>query len=156
MTVLTVLKGLPMTYNRDLQEDKEPVFDTIDTVSQSLTVMSELLSGLSFNREALKHATDTGFMTATDLAEYLVRKNIPFRQAHSIVGKAVAFCIGNSKELTDLTLKELQGFSDVIAEDAFEVLGAEGSVNSRNTSGGTAIAQVVNALERAETDLGIG
>jgi argininosuccinate lyase len=155
MAVLTVLKGLPMTYNRDLQEDKEPVFDTIDTVSQSLTVMSELLSGLSFNRETLKHATDTGFMTATDLAEYLVRKNIPFRQAHGIVGKAVAFCIENSKELTDLTLQELQEFSEVITEDVIEVLGAEGSVNSRNTSGGTAIAQVKKALEKAETHLGI-
>jgi len=155
MTVLTVLKGLPMTYNRDLQEDKEPVFDTVDTVVQSLTVMSELFSGLSFNRETLKHATGTGFMTATDLAEYLVRKDIPFRQAHSIVGKTVAFCIENSKELIDLTLEELKGFSDVIAEDVFEVLGVEGSVNSRNTSGGTAIVQVTKALEIAETDLGI-
>ena len=156
MTVLTVLKGLPMTYNRDLQEDKEPVFDTVDTVNQSLTVMAELLSGLSFIRENLKNATDTGFMTATDLAEYLVLKNIPFRQAHGLVGKAVAFCIENSKELTDLTLEELQGVSDVITEDVFGVLGAEGSVNSRKTSGGTAIAQVMKALERAETDLGIG
>ncbi|MFC1827862.1 argininosuccinate lyase [Thermodesulfobacteriota bacterium] len=156
MTVLTVLKGLPMTYNRDLQEDKEPVFDTVDTVNQSLTVMTELLSGLSFIRENLKNATDTGFMTATDLAEYLVLKNIPFRQAHGLVGKAVAFCIENSKELTDLTLEELQGVSDVVTEDVFEVLGAEGSVNSRKTSGGTAIAQVMKALERAETDLGIG
>jgi argininosuccinate lyase len=155
MTVLTVLKGLPMTYNRDLQEDKEPVFDTVDTVNQSLTVMAELLSGLSFNRENLKRATDTGFMTATDLAEYLVRKNIPFRQAHGIVGKAVAFCIENSRELTDLTLQELQGFNDVIAEDVFEVLGVEGSVNSRNTSGGTAITQVEKALESAEAELGI-
>lgn len=155
MTVLTMLKGLPMTYNRDLQEDKEPVFDTVDTVNQSLTVMSELLSGLSFNREALEHATETGFMTATDLAEYLVRKNIPFRQAHSIVGKAVAFCIENTKELTDLTLEELQVFSDVIAEDVFGVLGAEGSANSRNTSGGTAITQVEKALESAEAELGI-
>jgi argininosuccinate lyase len=155
MTVLTVLKGLPMTYNRDLQEDKEPVFDTVDTVKQSLTVMSELLSGLSFNRETLEHATETGFMTATDLAEYLVRKNIPFRQAHSIVGKAVAFCIENTRELTDLTLEELQVFSDVIAEDVFGVLGAEGSANSRNTSGGTAITQVEKALESAEAELGI-
>ena len=155
MAVLTVLKGLPMTYNRDLQEDKEPVFDTIDTVSQSLTVMSELLSGLSFNRETLKHDTDTGFMTATDLAEYLVRKNIPFRQAHAIVGKAVAFCIEKSKELTDLTLQELQGFSNVITQEVFEVLGAEGSVNSRNTPGGTALAQVKKALEKAENNLGI-
>jgi argininosuccinate lyase len=156
MSVLTMLKGLPMTYNRDLQEDKEPVFDTVDTVNQSLTVMAELLSGISFNRKTLEHATDKGFMTATDLAEYLVRENIPFRQAHSIVGKAVAFCIAESRELTDLTLKELQGFSNVIAEDVFEVLGAEGSINSRNTSGGTATAQVQKALEKAETDLGIG
>ena len=156
MSVLTMLKGLPMTYNRDLQEDKEPVFDTVDTVNQSLTVMAELLSGISFNRKTVEHATDKGFMTATDLAEYLVRKNIPFRQAHSVVGKAVAFCIAESRELTDLTLKELQGFSNVIAEDVFEVLGAEGSVNSRNTSGGTATAQVQKALEKAETDLGIG
>ena len=155
MTVLTVLKGLPMTYNRDLQEDKEPVFDTVDTVNQSLTVMSELLSGLSFNRETLEHATETGFMTATDLAEYLVRKNIPFRQAHSIVGKAVAFCIENTEELTDLTLEELQVFSDVISEDVFGVLGAEGSANSRSTSGGTAITQVERALESAEAELGI-
>jgi argininosuccinate lyase len=155
MTLLTVLKGLPMTYNRDLQEDKEPVFDSVNTVSQSLAVMVELMSGLSFNRGILGHATEKGFMTATDLAEYLVLKNIPFRQAHSIVGRAVAYCIANSKELTDLTLKELQEFSDAIAEDVFEVLGVEGSVNSRNTPGGTASTAVMQALEKAETDLGI-
>ncbi|MFC1837171.1 argininosuccinate lyase [Thermodesulfobacteriota bacterium] len=155
MNVLTVLKGLPMAYNRDLQEDKEPVFDTVDTVVQSLTVMSELLTGLSFNRENLESATEKGFMTATDLAEYLVLKDIPFRQAHAIVGKAVGFCVENSQELTDLTLKELQGFSEVIAEDVFEVLGTDGSVNSRNTPGGTATEQVQKALEQAEIDLGI-
>jgi len=155
MNILTVLKGLPLTYNRDLQEDKEPVFDTVDTVNQSLKVMTELLTGLSFNRETLESATDKGFMTATDLAEYLVQKNIPFRQAHSIVGKAVAFCIENNKELTDLTLEELQVFSDTITEDVFEVLGAAGSANSRNTPGGTAITQVERALEEAESELGI-
>ena len=155
MALLTMLKGLPMTYNRDLQEDKEPVFDSVDTVGQSLAVMADLLSGVSFNREILGHATETGFMTATDLAEYLVRKNIPFRKAHSIVGKAVAYCIQNSKELTDLTLKELQEISESIAEDVFEVLGKEGSVNSRNTPGGTGTAAVKKALEKAEADLGI-
>jgi argininosuccinate lyase len=155
MALLTVLKGLPMTYNRDLQEDKEPVFDSVDTVTQSLAVMVELLPGLSFNREILGHATEKGFMTATDLAEYLVRKNIPFRQAHAIVGRAVAYCIENAKELTSLTLEELQEFSAAVAEDVFEVLGIEGSVNSRNTSGGTAGAVVLQALEKAETDLGI-
>lgn len=155
MTLLAVLKGLPLTYNRDLQEDKEPVFDTVDTVKQSLTVMTELLSGLSFKTEILKQATDKGFMTATDLAEYLVRKDIPFRQAHAIVGKAVAFCVADSRELTDLSLEELQGFSAIISADVFEVLGTEGSVNSRNTQGGTASAQVMMALEKAESDLGI-
>ena len=138
-----------------MQEDKEPVFDTIDTVNQSLEVITELLTGLSFNRETLKNATDKGFMTATDLAEYLVRQNVPFRQAHSIVGKTVAYCIENNKELTDMTLEELQRFSDVISEDVFEVLGPEGSANSRNTPGGTAIGQVKKALEEAESELGI-
>jgi argininosuccinate lyase len=155
MALLTVLKGLPMAYNRDLQEDKEPVFDSADTVGQSLGVMVELLSGLSFKREILVQATEKGFMTATDLAEYLVRKNIPFRQAHAVVGQAVAYCIANGKELTDLTLKDLQEFSAAIAEDVFEVLGIEGSVNSRKTSGGTAGSAVMQALEKAETDLGI-
>jgi argininosuccinate lyase len=155
MNILTVLKGLPLTYNRDLQEDKEPVFDTVDTVNQSLKVMTELLTGLSFNRETLENSTDKGFMTATDLAEYLVRQDVPFRQAHSIVGKTVAFCIENTKELTDLTLEELQQFSDAITEDVFEVLGSTGSANSRNTPGGTAIIQVKKALEEAESELGI-
>jgi len=156
MAVLTLIKGLPMTYNRDLQEDKEPVFDTVDTVSQSLKVMAELFTGLSFNRETLAHATVAGFMTATDLAEYLVRKNIPFRQAHAIVGKAVAFCIEHSRELTDLTLEELQKFSDAIEDDVFEILAVKGSVDSRDTVGGTAITRVKPALERAEKTLGIG
>ena len=155
MALMTVLKGLPMTYNRDLQEDKEPVFDSVDTVSQSLAVMIELLSGLSFNREILRHATEKGFMTATDLAEYLVRKNVPFRQAHAVVGQAVAYCVANAKELTDLTLEELRVFSDTVTEDVFEVLEAEGSVNSRTASGGTAGTAVMQALAKAETDLGI-
>jgi argininosuccinate lyase len=155
MAVLTVLKGLPLTYNRDLQEDKEPVFDTIDTVSRSLAVMTDLLSGLSFNRETLLSATEKGFMTATDLAEYLVRKNIPFRQAHGIVGQAVAFCIAGNRNLPDLSLEELQGFNNAFEEDVFKVLGAEGSAASRNTLGGTAVSQVTKALGKAEKDLGI-
>jgi argininosuccinate lyase len=155
MALLTVLKGLPMSYNRDLQEDKEPVFDSVDTVSQSLAVMVELLSGLSFNRVILYQATQKGFMTATDLAEYLVRKNIPFRQAHAIVGRAVAYGIAHGKELTDMTLEELQEFSDAIADDVFAVLEVEGSVNSRTASGGTAGSAVLQALAKAEADLEI-
>jgi len=155
MALLTLLKGLPLTYNRDLQEDKESVFDTVDTVSQSLAVMIELLPGLSFKREVLEQATEKGFMTATDLAEYLVRRNIPFRQAHGIVGRTVAYCIAKGKELTDLTLEELQEFSAYIADDVFGVLGIAGSVNSRTTQGGTANTSVLKALEQAETDLGL-
>jgi len=155
MALMTVLKGLPMSYNRDLQEDKEPVFDTVDTVSQSLAVMIELLSGLSFKKEVLRGATETGYMTATDLAEYLVRKNIPFRQAHAIVGRAVAYCLENGKELTDLTLEELQNFNENIGEDVFEILEITGSVNSRSTPGGTAEAAVIKALAKAEADLGL-
>lgn len=155
MALLTLLKGLPLTYNRDLQEDKESVFDTVDTVTQSLAVMIELLPGLSFKREVLEQATEKGFMTATDLAEYLVRRNIPFRQAHGIVGRTVAYCIAKGKELTDLTLEELQEFSAAIADDVFGILGIAGSVNSRTTEGGTANTSVLKALEQAETDLGL-
>ena len=155
VAVLTVLKGLPLTYNRDLQEDKEPVFDTVDTVGSSLSVMTELLSGLSFKRETLGAATEKGFMTATDLAEYLVQQNIPFRQAHSIVGQVVAFCIAEGRELPDLSLEELQGFSQTFATDVCNVLEAEGSAASRNIPGGTALSQVEKALDEAEKNLGI-
>jgi argininosuccinate lyase len=119
-----------------------------------LTVMIELLPGLSFNRDVLAHATQKGYMTATDLAEYLVKKNIPFRQAHAVVGRAVAYSIAKGKELTDLSLEELQEFSSVIAEDVFNILRVEGSVSSRTASGGTAGTAVMKALEKAETDLG--
>ena len=155
MTLLTVLKGLPLTYNRDLQEDKEPVFDSVDTVSHSLALTADLLGGLAFNREILSEATRTGFLTATDLADYLVLKNVPFRQAHAIVGSAVAYCLEKSKELADLDLMELEMFSEAIGQDVFEVLSVDGSVNSRTSAGGTAASEVEKALAAAEADLGI-
>jgi argininosuccinate lyase len=151
MSVLTLLKGLPMTYNRDLQEDKEPLFDTIDTVSQSLSIMAELLANMKFYTETLATATSGGgYMTATDLADYLVLKNVPFRKAHSIVGQTVAYCIEQSKDLTDLSLEELHQFSEVIETDVFGILSVEGSVNSRNSLGGTGIMRVTEALVKAE------
>ncbi len=155
MSLITMLKGLPLTYNRDLQEDKEPVFDTIDTVSQGLAITAELLANLKFNTGRLEEATRTGYMTATDLADYLVMKNIPFRQAHSIIGKTVAHCVENKKELTDLSLAELQQFSEVIEPDVFEVLTVEGSVDSRRSIGGTSIIRVTEALAEAERNLGL-
>jgi argininosuccinate lyase len=156
MALLTLLKGLPMTYNRDLQEDKEPLFDTIDTVGQSLSIMAELLANMTFYTDRLEQLTSGGgYMTATDLADYLVRKNVPFRQAHAIVGATVAYCIKENKGLTALSLDELIMFSDTIAEDVFAVLSVQGSVNSRLSLGGTSLTRVEEALTAAEKNLGI-
>jgi argininosuccinate lyase len=153
VSLLTLIKGLPMAYNRDLQEDKEPLFDTIDTVSSCLSIMAELLANLTFNREQLANSLDSGFMTATDLADYLVLKEVPFRQAHAIVGKAVGFCVTNDRQLQELSLDELREFSDSIEEDVFEVLSISGSINSRRSHGGTALANVKKELEKAELKL---
>ena len=155
MALIMLLKGLPMTYNRDLQEDKEPIFDTVDTVTQSLALMAELLDNTEFNTGRLEEATIGGYMTATDLADYLVRKNIPFRQAHEIVGRTVAYCIKQGKELDELELDELRQFSDQIEKDVFPVLSVQGSVNSRTSAGGTAAIRVAEALAVAEKSLGL-
>ena len=155
ITLITLMKGLPLTYNRDLQEDKEPVFDTVDTVSASLSIMAELLENLSFNTAGMLEATQTGCITATDLADYLVLKNVPFREAHGIVGRAVAYCLEKGCELPDLTLEELAGFSKAIVKDVYEVLSVEGSVNSRISTGGTALQRVEEAVVAAEKNLGI-
>jgi argininosuccinate lyase len=156
MSLITLMKGLPMTYNRDLQEDKEPVFDAVDTVSASLAIMAEMLGNLEFNTDRMEEATKTGFMTATDLADYLVLHNVPFRDAHGIVGRAVASCIEKGCELTDLTLEEMREFSPSIDKDIFEVLSVEGSVNSRISTGGTASVRVEEAVQTAEKIMGIG
>jgi argininosuccinate lyase len=155
MALCTLLKGLPLTYNRDLQEDKEQVFDAVDTVSASLAITAELLANLAFNTNRLEEATRTGFMTATDLADYLVLKNVPFREAHGIVGRVVAYCIEKGCELVDLTLAEMGEFSRAIGKDVFEVLSAQGSVNSRISAGGTALQRVEEALDLAEHTMGI-
>lgn len=155
MTLITLVKGLPLTYNRDLQEDKEPVFDAVDTVSASLAIMAELLENMTFKTDRMAAATRKGCMTATDLADYLVLKNVPFREAHGIVGRAVAYCLEKGRELPDLTIPELAQFSEVIAKDVYEVLSVEGSVNSRISTGGTGLQRVEEALAAAEKQLGI-
>ncbi len=155
MSLITMLKGLPLTYNRDLQEDKEPVFDTLDTVSRGLAIIAELLAHMKFKTARLEDATQSGYMTATDLADYLVLKNVPFRQAHAIVGQTVAYCIKKNKELIELTLHELRQFSEAIDEDVFSVLTVRGSVDSRRSIGGTSILTVRQALEKAEKELEI-
>lgn len=155
VSLLMTVKGLPLTYNRDLQEDKEQIFDALDTVKASLSITAELLANSEFNTERMKEATYGGFMTATDIADYLVTKNMPFRQAHGVVGRIVTLCQQRGIELVELSLEELQQFSDRIEKDIFDVLSVEGSVNSRTSAGGTAGVRVEEALVRAEQQLGI-
>lgn len=150
VALLTILKGLPMTYNRDLQEDKEPLFDTVDTLRASLQVLAAMLGKLSFNRRRMEKGAEGGFSTATDVAEYLVMKGVPFREAHTIVGKLVAFCIGNNKTLTGLSLKEFRRFYPGFEKDLFARLTVRQSVNARKTTGGTAEETVRKRIEELE------
>ena len=156
VSLLTLVKGLPLTYNRDLQEDKEPVFDSVKTLGACLSLAAEMLANLEFRGERMTAAAGGGgFMTATDLADYLVTKGMPFRQAHSVVGKVVAHCLAQGKTLTELKLDELQQFARVIENDVFDCLTVEGSVASRRSIGGTAPERVAEALARAEEALGL-
>ncbi|MET0102968.1 MAG: argininosuccinate lyase [Sedimenticola sp.] len=154
MGLLTLMKGQPLAYNKDNQEDKEPLFDTVDNLKGSLKVMADMIPAITCRKENMREATMKGFATATDLADYLVRKGIPFRDAHEVVGKAVALCVEKECDLSDLGLDELQAFSDAIGDDVFEVLTLEGSVAARNHIGGTAPEQVRAAIERARQRLG--
>jgi argininosuccinate lyase len=142
ISLLTLMKSQPLAYNKDNQEDKEPIFDTIDTLKGSLRAFADMMPSVEVNKDAMREAALQGFSTATDLADYLVRKGIPFRDAHEIVGKAVALGVETSRDLSEMSLEELQQFDDCIDEDVFEVLTLEGSVAARNHTGGTAPGQV--------------
>ncbi|MBB5022360.1 argininosuccinate lyase [Desulfurispira natronophila] len=146
MALLTVMKGLPLAYNKDMQEDKEPLFDTIDTVVGSLRIYAEMIRTATFNHQRMAQAAGAGFSTATDLADYLVRGGLPFRQAHEVVGKMVAHCEREKTDLPDLTLEQMQRFSDVIKEDIFDYITVEKSVAARNSYGGTSHQQVEQQL----------
>lgn len=148
MTLLTLMKGQPLAYNRDNQEDKEALFDAVDTVKMCLIAYTGLVPTITVNREAMYQAAAEGFATATDLADYLVVNGLAFRDAHEVVGKTVQYAIQQSKALSELTLPELQQFSEVIKDDVFAVLELEGSVAARNHIGGTAPEQVKAAIER--------
>jgi argininosuccinate lyase len=152
--LLTLMKSQPLAYNKDNQEDKEPLFDTVDTVLASVRLYAEMMAQITVNRAAMREAAARGFSTATDLADYLVRKGVAFRDAHEIVGKSVRYCIEQDKDLADTTLAELQQFSDMISEDVYTVLTLEGSVAARNHIGGTAPEQVRAAVGRARQRLG--
>mgnify|MGYP002716911773 FL=1 len=148
ITLLTLMKNQPLAYNKDNQEDKEPLFDVVDTLTGSLLAFADMLPNLIPNKEIMRAATMKGYATATDLADYLVRKGLAFRDAHEVVGKAVALGVQRGIDLSELSLDELQGFSDLIGEDVFEYLTLEGSLNARNHIGGTAPNQVKMAIER--------
>jgi len=147
IAVLTVLKGLPLTYNRDMQEDKEPIFDTVDTVKSSLSVLGKMMPLIRFNKEAMEKAAQDGFLVATDLAEYLVEKGIPFREAHETVGRIVRYCIENNKTLRDLELMEFRRFSKVIEKDVSKCLMVKESIKRKNSYGGTAKNRVLAAIK---------
>ncbi len=153
IALLTLMKGQPLAYNKDNQEDKEPLFDTVETLRGSLKVYADMMTALTVKGENMLRAAAQGFSTATDLADYLVRKGVPFRDAHEVVGKAVRYGVESKKDLAEMTLVELQQFSSIIDEDIFEVLTLEGSVASRNHIGGTAPQQVKAAVERARQRL---
>ncbi len=150
MSLLTMLKGLPLAYNKDMQEDKAAVFDCVDTVQISLRAASIVVENAVINEERTRQAAMEGFLNATDLADYLVRKGVPFRTAHETVGRAVLYAAGEGKELHDLTAEELRTFSSVIAEDVFEAVSIDSGLSAKNTIGGTAPERVAEALEAAK------
>ena len=153
VALLTLMKSQPLAYNKDNQEDKEPLFDIIDTLKDCLKAYADMMPAIGVNAEVTREAALRGFSTATDLADYLVRKGMPFRDAHEVVGKSVAFGIEQGRDLSQMSLAELQGFSATIEEDVFEVLTLEGSVQARNHIGGTAPQQVLAAAKRAKARL---
>lgn len=150
MALLTLLKGLPMTYNRDLQEDKEPMFDTVDTVKTCLHIFTAMISHLNFNRVRMRDAAKGGFSIATDLAEYLVKKGVPFRSAHSVVGRLVAYCIKENKEIESLTIEEFKTFHAKFGSDLYKFLTVDSAVKVRNIAGGTATSCVRKRLSELE------
>jgi len=153
MSLLTLMKGQPLAYNKDNQEDKEPLFDLVDNLKGSLKVFADMVPAIGCNRQAMRQAALKGFATATDLADYLVRKGMAFRDAHEVVGKSVAYCVEHGRDLAELSLAELQQFSATIAADVFDYLTLEGSVAARDHIGGTAPKQVRAAIERARIRL---
>jgi argininosuccinate lyase len=153
ISLLTLMKSQPLAYNKDNQEDKEPLFDTVDTVRGSLRAFADMVPAIIVNRDVTYKAAKRGFSTATDLADYLVNKGLPFRDAHEVVGLAVAHGLKTGQDLSEMSLETLQGFHGSITDDVFEVLTLEGSVSARSHLGGTAPEQVKAAIARAKSEL---
>lgn len=151
--LLTLMKSQPLAYNKDNQEDKEPLFDSVDTISDCVIAFANMFPHIKVNHQRLQEAAQQGYATATDLADYLVQKKVPFRDAHEVVGKTVKYAIAENKQLDQLTLDELQKFSPSINKDVFTVLSPQGSVASKNTYGGTAPEQVAKQIKLAHQRL---
>ncbi|MFH1488912.1 MAG: argininosuccinate lyase [Pseudomonadota bacterium] len=151
--LLTTMKGLPLAYNKDMQEDKEALFDSVDTVENCLLVLSRLLPGVAFDKEKMKGATEKGYLVATDLADYLVRRGVTFRQAHEITGKMVLFAMDQNKELHQLSLEEMKKFSRQIEEGVYQWLDPAECIKRRNLPGGTGPERVAENLEMAREEI---
>lgn len=154
IALLTLMKGQPLAYNKDNQEDKEPLFDTVDTLTDTLRIFADMARGISVKPEAMRAAALQGYATATDLADYLVKKGLPFRDAHEAVAHAVRSCVDQACDLSDLSLEQLRAFSPLIDDDIFQVLTLEGSVAARDHIGGTAPRQVRLAIQHLRQQLG--
>jgi argininosuccinate lyase len=153
MALLSLTKALPLAYNRDLQEDKEPIFDTVDTVISTLRILAKLLSEIRFHPDRMADMAVKGYTLATDLADYLVRKGVPFRKAHHIVGQIVQFCIRNQKELHECTLEELRSFHKAFDSEVFPFLEVKSAVDERRSLGGTASSRVREAIQQAREEV---
>ena len=154
VALLTLMKSLPLAYNRDMQEDKATLFSTVDTLKACIEVTAQMLPRIRVNADVMRRAAGRGFLEATDLADYLVTRGMAFREAHSCVGKAVAFALSRKKELSELSLNDLKGFSELIAEDVFEFLKVERMIDRRKSAGGTAAQNVRKAIAQAREELG--
>lgn len=148
--LMTVLKSLPLAYNKDMQEDKEGMFDTVRTLQGALQLFAPMVATMKVNTDRMRQAVNQDFSNATDIADYLVNKGLPFRQAHEVIGKTVLYCIQNQKYLLDMSIEEFKTFSSLFESDIYQVLQPEQVVNARNVYGGTASKQVTEAIARAE------
>ena len=150
MALLTLMKGLPLAYNKDMQEDKEAIFDAVDTVKLCLPVFTKMLATMKINASVMYKAASKGFTNATDAADYLVKKGLPFREAHEIIGKMVAYCVNHSKGIDELTMEEFKSFSDKIDDDIYTAISLETCVNDRKVPGGPAREAVEAAIISAK------
>ncbi|MDD3766595.1 MAG: argininosuccinate lyase [Eubacteriales bacterium] len=148
--LLTVMKGLPLAYNKDMQEDKEQVFDAVDTVLMTLPVFTKMLATMTVKGENMRKGASGGFTNATDAADYLVKKGLPFRDAHEVIGKIVAYCVKHEKSIQDLSMEEFKSFSPLFGDDIYSAISLEACVNLRNVTGGTATNQVLKAIKERE------